>query len=112
MKYYNRDNEVTVQNAPDTSKLTTSHERGWLGWWKEQKGLKQSDIIRCVRCDEEEATDGGHVWDGKALPLYIVPLCHSCNDHNDTSWFCVPKASCVEEDESDKRSWVREHMEQ
>ena len=77
-----RNIEGTSQCDPRRS--TTS----WKQYWTEKTGQKwpeQCQIKNCTRL----ASDGGHVNIRKRPTdrgVYIIPLCSSCNNPNNTSW--------------------------
>lgn len=109
-KRYVRKSLVVVYNAPDTTDLSPQPENGWLAGWLDAKGYEENEKFYCVSCNKKIADRGGHVWNGRNLPLYIVPLCASCNADENTAAFCVPKASKVEENLSDKAEWASKHV--
>lgn len=102
---------VFVENAPDTSILTPTQSDSWIDFWRDAMKFNDKQELSCVRCGKP-ATSGGHVWKTThRLPLYIVPLCDSCNNPNNTTSFMVDKSILVEEDESDKKEWFKLHPE-
>ena len=109
-EHIKRVNLKRVYNAPDTTDLKPVPEGNWIGFWRDHFNNTEGKEYYCVCCNKEVADRGGHVWNGRNLPLYIVPLCATCNDDDHKEAFDVPADIMVKETYSDKTLWERKHV--
>lgn len=61
----------------------------YLGHW-ENFSLKKASVCSRLGCSEKNSLVGGHIikCHGNSTSVqYIVPLCRSCNSHNNTDCF-------------------------
>jgi len=83
---------VTVKNLSGSSNCKRTEV--WINVWLKCKKLEEWNI--CLKCEEEGDVDGGHVH---TIPddgfCYIVPLCPSCNNPENTDPFEVDKKALV-----------------
>ena len=96
---------LTDDDLVKNMKRTTSHKpianQSWKDYWVYKTGKEWPEKCRIKGCTRS-AFGGGHVHiDGyNNFEIFIIPICRSCNNANNTDWMSVnvrTPAAVVEE---------------
>ncbi|MDR0834324.1 MAG: hypothetical protein LBN93_09115 [Candidatus Symbiothrix sp.] len=74
---------IKVRNLKDTANEIPSGYGSWIAYWESQKG--EATYCHRVGCSTTVDLEGAHVQKVSMhdRSWYIVPLCHTCNEHTD-----------------------------
>ena len=100
MSYIILTEDDVVKNVKGTSSLRPKGFQSWKHFWMCKTGKKWPEKCRIYGCTEP-AFCGGHVYVYGSSEFFIVPLCKSCNNAQNTDWMSVnvgTAAPAVEED--------------
>ena len=102
MSYILLTDEDLVKNIKRTSSFRPIGFQSWKHFWMCKTEKKSPQKCRIYGCTEA-AFGGGHVYVHGSSKFFIIPLCQSCNNHQNTDWMSVnvgTAAPAVEEDDT------------